>query len=121
MRVPNSKSLLVIISPVDAPSPLGMPLPPGDYPRSVTYPSDISHSSYHFVNATLLKLILGSIAGLDLNLSTFSLLANQLDPNWGIRVGDFTQLKMNYNDEKAMAIKFVIYLPCQTVAHIRFL
>lgn len=68
---------------------------PRDYPRPLTYPSDIGHSSHYFVNATLLKLVLGTIPRLDLNLPAFSLLADKLDPHWGIRIGNFTQLQMN--------------------------
>ena len=61
-----------------------------------TYPSDIVDPGYHFVHSIVLEFVLRSIPGLDLNLSTFSLLANKLDPNWSVRICDFTQLEMNY-------------------------
>ena len=61
-----------------------------------TYPSDIVDPGYHFVHSIVLEFVLWSIPGLDLNLSTFSLLANKLDPNWSVRICDFTQPEMNY-------------------------
>jgi len=61
-----------------------------------TYLSDIVDPGYHFVHSIVLEFVLWSIPGLDLNLSTFSLLANKLDPDWSVRICDFTQLEMNY-------------------------
>ena len=71
------------------------PSPRPPLPQS-TYPSDIVDPGYHFVHSTVLEFVLWSIPGLDLNLSTFSFLANKLDPNWSVRICDFTQFEMNY-------------------------
>ena len=76
--------------------PDGQRLPQG-IPTQCTYPSDISNSSHDLINAILLKLVIRSIAWFDLDLSAFSLLTDKLDPNWSIRVGDLTQLEMNWN------------------------
>ena len=70
---------------------------PHGIPTQCTYPSDISNSSHHLINAILLKLVIRSIARFDLDLSAFSLLTDKLDPNWCIRVGNLTQLQMNWN------------------------
>lgn len=71
------------------------PSPLSPSPQS-TYPSDIVDPGHHFVHSIVLEFVLRSIPGLDLNLSTFSLLANKLDPNWSVRICDFTQFEMNY-------------------------
>lgn len=71
------------------------PFAPFPLPQS-TYPSDIVDPGHHFVHSIVLEFVLRSIPRLDLNLSTFSLLANKLDPYWSVRICDFTQFEMNY-------------------------
>ena len=77
--------------------PIRQSLPQG-IPTHCTYPTDISNSSHHFINAILLKLVIRSIARFNLDLSAFSFLTDKLDPNWSIRVGHLTQLQMNWKE-----------------------